>query len=67
MKKKLKIEEAIVRLEEIAEIVNDSFDDIEKMADLYEEGAKLISFCNKKLDSIDKKISIVETHLNNEN
>ena len=44
-------EDALKRLEEIANIVQNKELDLEKSLDFLEEGIKLVNFCN---DSIDK-------------
>ena len=52
-------EEALKRLEEISNIMEEDDLSLEESLNLFEEGMKLADFCNKKLDEAERKISII--------
>lgn len=51
------IEEALARLEAIAEQLEDPELDLDKAVKLYEEGLRLYERCAKKLDAADLRIT----------
>ncbi len=51
------LDTAMVRLKEIAESLESGEYDLEMSIKLYEEGVKIISFCNKTLSSAKQKIT----------
>ncbi|MCX7885210.1 MAG: exodeoxyribonuclease VII small subunit [Caloramator sp.] len=55
----MKFEDALKRLEEIAEKMECDNLSLEESLKIFEEGMRLADFCNKKLDSAQKKISII--------
>jgi len=55
----LSYEESIIRLEEIAQILNDSTTKVEDMLKVYEEGQNLLIHCQKLLDKIEQRIEII--------
>ena len=52
-------EEAMKRLEEITEIMQQSNVSLEPALKYYEEGITLMSFCQKKLAQVQQKIKIL--------
>lgn len=52
-------EEAMKRLEEITEIMQQSDVSLEQALKYYEEGITLMSFCQKKLAQVQQKIKIL--------
>lgn len=52
-------EEAMKRLEEITEIMQQSNVSLEQALKYYEEGITLMSFCQKKLAQVQQKIKIL--------
>ena len=52
-------EEAMKRLEEITEIMQQSNVSLEQALKYYEEGITLMSFCQKKLVQVQQKIKIL--------
>ena len=52
-------EEAMKRLEEITEIMQQSNVSLEQALKYYEEGTTLMSFCQKKLAQVQQKIKIL--------
>ena len=56
MTKKLSFEEALKRLEEIVEELEQGDIKLDDMLKSYEEGAQLISFCMAKLKDVEGKI-----------
>jgi exodeoxyribonuclease VII small subunit len=56
MKNERNLEEAMNRLEEIANILEMGDTSLEESIKLYEEGTQLIDFCNSKLKEAEKKI-----------
>lgn len=51
------LDTAMIRLKEIAESLESGEYDLEMSIKLYEEGVKIISFCNKTLSSAKQKIT----------
>lgn len=51
------LDTAMIRLKEIAESLESGEYDLEMSIKLYEEGVKIVSFCNKTLSSAKQKIS----------
>ncbi len=51
------LDTAMIRLKEIAECLESGEYDLEMSIKLYEEGVKIISFCNKTLSSAKQKIT----------
>lgn len=58
-KKELNFEEAIKRLEEIAEDMENNELSLEQSMKLFQEGVKLSELCNKKLDEAERKINTI--------
>ena len=56
MNKKQTFESSMMRLEEIAKILEKGDKSLEVSLKLFEEGVELARFCSKKLDDTDKKI-----------
>jgi len=59
VEKKLSFEEAMSQLESIIEEMEDGKLPLEKSIERFEEAVELVKFCNKKLDSYEKKLSVV--------
>lgn len=57
MKKDMTLEKAMSRLEEITVKMQEESITMDDSLKLFEEGTKLISFCNEKLNSASLKIS----------
>lgn len=51
------LDTAMIRLKEIAESLESGEYDLEMSIKLYEEGVKIISFCNKTLTSAKQRIT----------
>ncbi len=51
------LDTAMIRLKEIAESLESGEYDLEMSIKLYEEGVKIVSFCNKTLSSAKQKIT----------
>ncbi len=51
-----KFEDALSRLEEIARLLERGDQPLDESLKIYEEGKELIKFCNKKLNTMEKKI-----------
>ena len=58
-KKEISFENAMDRLEEIANLLENGDFPLEKSLKLYEEGVKLIAFCNSKLEKVESSIKII--------
>jgi len=56
---KLKFEDALNRLEEIVNNLESGGLTLDKALKTFEEGVKLIKFCNQELNKAEKKIEIV--------
>lgn len=59
MKKKMSFESAMARLEEIAVLLERGEISLEESIKIYEEGTRLLEFCENKLDEAEKKIQIL--------
>ena len=59
MKKNIKFETALNRLEEIIEKLETGVDDLDSVVSLYEEGMELANYCSSKLEKIENKIEIL--------
>ncbi len=60
MAKEKKFENAINKLQEIVEKLEEGNLDIDKSMELYEEGVKLASYCSEKLEKIENKITLLQ-------
>jgi exodeoxyribonuclease VII small subunit len=58
-KKKMTLESAMARLEEIVKAMEDDKLSLEKSLKLYEEGIGLVSMCQGELESAKRKIQIL--------
>ena len=58
-KKELSFEEALNRLEEIANVLENESPDLSKALEMYEESAKLLKGCSEMLDEAQKKITVL--------
>ena len=56
-------ESAMVRLEEISEILSENNVTLDESLKLYAEGVKLLKFCNSKLEQAQIKISDIEGNM----
>ena len=60
-KKKYKdFESAILRLEEITDLLEGGESSLEESIDLYTEGLEIARFCDSKLGETEKKIKIIQ-------
>ena len=57
--KELSFEEALTRLEEIANTLENESPDLSKALEMYEESAKLLKSCSEMLDEAQKKITVL--------
>lgn len=57
----LKFEEALARLEEIVQDLEQGETPLDEALGLFEEGVKLARFCNEKLDQAEAKIEIMQS------
>ncbi|MEA3475527.1 MAG: exodeoxyribonuclease VII small subunit, partial [Candidatus Cloacimonadota bacterium] len=55
----IKFEKALLRLQEIVDLLEEGNVDIEKSLEYYEEGIKLIKLCSERLKKIENKISLL--------
>lgn len=58
-KKEPTFEQALERLEKIAEEMESGELGLEKMVEAFEEGRKLVSLCSSKLNEVEKKIEML--------
>jgi exodeoxyribonuclease VII small subunit len=54
-----KFEEAMQRLEEIVQSLESGDLPLEESLKIFEEGMKLVGYCNSKLDEAEKKVSLL--------
>lgn len=58
-KKELSFENALKRLEDIVELLENGDSPIEKSLELFEEGVGLVKLCNKKLENVENSVKIL--------
>ncbi len=54
-----KYEDAMQRLEDIVEDLESGEMSLEKSMKAFEEGMKLVGFCSKKLEEVEKKVTLL--------
>jgi len=59
MKKNIRFEDSLKRLEEIVETLEMGVEDLDKIVNLFEEGSGLVQSCNEKLTQIENKIEVL--------
>ncbi len=64
--KKLSFEQAIERLEEIADTLENGNPALSEALALYEEGAKLLKQCTEQLEDAQSKITVLKKDKNDE-
>ena len=62
---KISFEEAMNELEDIVSDMEDGDLPLDNMIATYEQGAKLVAFCNKKLQSMEKRIEVLTQETSN--
>ncbi len=65
MKDKMKFEDALKRLEEIVNTLENGVDELDKIIGLFEEGSRLTQYCNEKLEKVENKIETLSKKLQN--
>jgi exodeoxyribonuclease VII small subunit len=60
MAKRKTYEEALSRLEEIAQLMEDGTIGLEQSVKLYKEGVELSLFCSKKLNEAEQEVSLLQ-------
>lgn len=55
-KKEMMFEEAMQRLEEIVDSLENGDFPLEKSLKIFEEGVKLVKYCNKKLEAVEGSV-----------
>lgn len=63
-KKKIVFEEAMKRLEEIVNILENQEVSLDKSIELYKEGIELSAQCREKLEAVEKEVSILKVNSN---
>ena len=63
MKKNIRFEDSLKRLEEIVETLETGVEDLDKIVNLFEEGSGLVQSCNEKLTQIENKIEVLSRKL----
>lgn len=58
-KKEVSFEKAMLRLEEIVDLLESGEYPLEESLSLFEEGVKLVKLCNTKLVDVEKSIKIL--------
>lgn len=58
-KKTMDFEKSLDRLETIVSEMEGGSLSLKKMMDHFEEGQKLVAFCSKKLDEVERKIEVL--------
>lgn len=60
----LTFEQAMARLEDISQTLNENQVSIDESLELYAEGAKLIKFCSEKLKGVSLRIEEIDSDIN---
>lgn len=63
---KMTFESALKRLEEIVASLDNGTAELDKSLELFEEGVKLVNFCQKALNEAEKKVTLVQENKNGE-
>ena len=63
MKKNIRFEDSLKRLEEIVETLETGVEDLDKIVNLFEEGSGLVQSCNQKLTQIENKLEVLSKKL----
>ncbi|NQV16978.1 MAG: exodeoxyribonuclease VII small subunit [Armatimonadetes bacterium] len=63
MKKNIRFEDSLKRLEEIVETLETGVEDLDRIVNLFEEGSGLVQSCNEKLTQIENKIEVLSKKL----
>lgn len=66
VKKVEKFEDALKRLEEIVETLENEDVSLDECVKLFEEGVELSKFCRKKLNQVEDRIKKLSKNLDNE-
>ena len=61
---KMTFEAAIIRLEEIVRAMENGSCALDQSLSLFEEGVKLVKFCNAELDNAEKRVKILQSNGN---
>lgn len=64
MSREIQFKEALKRLEEIIDKLEDDIDDLDELVRLFEEGSELVTICDKKLSEVETKIETITKKLN---
>ncbi len=65
MKEKLNFEEALKRLENIVQSLEEGVDELDKVVNLFEEGSQLAKYCNDRLEKVENKIEDLSRKIQN--
>lgn len=57
--KEMKFEDAMKRLEEIVRFLESGNAPLDQSLSIFEEGVKLVKFCNSQLDSAEKRVKLL--------
>ena len=64
--KEYKLEDAMRRLDEVVQALDRENPDLEEALGLYEEGVRLVAFCNQKLGDAERKIQALRINAEGE-
>ena len=64
MSDEIQFKDALKRLEEIIDKLEDDIDDLDELVRLFEEGSELVTICDKKLSEVETKIETITKKLN---
>ncbi|MCD4797252.1 MAG: exodeoxyribonuclease VII small subunit [Candidatus Cloacimonetes bacterium] len=59
----MKFEDALKRLEEIVDTLENGVDELDKIISLFEEGSRLTKYCNEKLEKVENRIETLSKKL----
>jgi exodeoxyribonuclease VII small subunit len=63
MKKKIKFEDALKKLENVVEKLENEENDLDEILNLYREGADLAEYCHNKIVNVENEIEIISNKL----
>ncbi len=63
MRKKIKFEEALKKLENVVDKLENEDNELDDILNLYREGADLAEYCHNRIEKVENEIEIISTKL----
>lgn len=65
MEEKFNFEEALKRLENIVQTLEEGVDELDKVVSLFEEGSQLAKYCSERLERVENRIEDLSRKIQN--